>query len=238
MRVAALEQALDRPDLALTWAAGDGWHAGVVGIVAARLKEATDRPSVVIGFDGEDGKGSGRSMPGVDIGAAIQRLAAEGLISRGGGHKMAAGLSLKREQLLPAMQRLSDLMARQSADPGAGRPLRIDGVLSASAATPELVADIEAAGPFGQAAPAPRFALPDLRITDAREVGSGHLKLSVTDGATRLDAIAFRAFENELGPALCAHGGRLVHLAGRLELNHWQGRTRVQLKLDDASFVP
>ena len=237
VRVAALDQAEARTDPALAWAAGDGWHPGVVGIVAARLKEAMERPSVVIGFDGDQGKGSGRSVPGVDLGAAIQRLAAEGLIERGGGHKMAAGLSLTRAQLDPAMARLSELLARQGAGTETARPLRLDGLLSPGAATPDLMAEIEAAGPFGQAAPAPRFALPDLRITDAREVGSGHLKLSVSDGAHRLDAIAFRAFESDLGPALMAHAGRLVHLAGRLELNHWQGRSRVQLKLDDAAFT-
>jgi len=237
VRLAALEQAQQNAQPSLAWAAGDGWHPGVVGIVAARLKEATERPSIVIGFDGDEGKGSGRSVPGVDLGAAIHRLQSEGLISRGGGHKMAAGLSLSRAQLEPAMQRLADLLAHQGAGEATARPLKLDGILAPAAAVPALVEQLETAGPFGQAAPAPRFVLPDMRITDAREVGQGHLKLAVSDGATRLDAIAFRAFETELGPALMAHAGRLVHLAGRLELNHWQGRTRVQLKLEDAAFA-
>ncbi len=237
VRVAALEQAETRMEPALAWAAGDGWHPGVVGIVAARLKEAMDRPSIVIGFEGDAGKGSGRSMPGVDLGAAIQRLAAEGLIERGGGHKMAAGLSLNRAQLEPAMARLSELLTRQGGGQSTARPLRLDGILSPAAMTERLVHGIDAAGPFGQAAPAPRFALIDLRIADAREVGSGHLKLTVSDGASRMDAIAFRAFESDLGPALMSHAGRLVHVAGRVELNHWQGRARVQLKLDDAAFA-
>ena len=117
MREAALAQAETRGlDAALVWAAGEGWHPGVVGIVAARLKEAANRPAVVIGFDGDEGKGSGRSVSGIDLGAAVQRLAAEGLLEQGGGHRMAAGLSLSRDQLAPAMARLTDLLARQGAD--------------------------------------------------------------------------------------------------------------------------
>ena len=117
---------------------------------------------VVIGFDGEEGKGSGRSISGVDLGASIQRLAAEGLIAKGGGHKMAAGLSLSRAQLEPAMARLSELLERQGAGTGGAGDLRLDGVLMPEAATPELIERIEAAGPFGASAPAPRFAFPSI----------------------------------------------------------------------------
>jgi len=130
VRDAALAQAEARdPAAALVWAAEDGWHPGVVGIVASRLKEAANRPAVVIGFDGEAGKGSGRSVTGVDLGAAIQRLAAEGLIEKGGGHKMAAGLSLTRAQLEPAMARLTELMAKQGAGDRGPADLRLDGLL-------------------------------------------------------------------------------------------------------------
>ncbi|MBF9035059.1 single-stranded-DNA-specific exonuclease RecJ [Rhodobacterales bacterium HKCCE2091] len=237
VRLAALAQCEGRDDPALAWAAEDGWHPGVVGIVASRLKEAMNRPAVVIGFDGDAGKGSGRSVAGVDLGASIQKLAAEGLIEKGGGHKMAAGLSLTRAQLEPAMARLSELLARQGAGEGGRGALRLDGLLAPAAATVDLVEALETAGPFGQGAPAPRFALPALRITQVREVGTGHLKLGLTDGSARLDAIAFRAFETPLGTALAGHAGRLVHVAGRVELNHWQGRTSVQLKLDDAAFA-
>jgi single-stranded-DNA-specific exonuclease len=112
VRDAALAQAEARGlDAPLVWAAGDGWHPGVVGIVASRLKEATNRPAIVIGFDGDEGKGSGRSVTGIDLGAQIQKLASEGHLIKGGGHKMAAGLSLTRTQLEPAMARLSELMA-------------------------------------------------------------------------------------------------------------------------------
>jgi single-stranded-DNA-specific exonuclease len=222
-------------DAPLVWAAADGWHPGVVGIVAARLKESSNRPSVVIGFDGDDGKGSARSIPGVDLGAAIQRLAAEGLIQKGGGHKMAAGLSLTRAQLHPAMERLSDLLARQGAGTTGPQDLRIDGLLATSAATVALVEEIENAGPFGAAAPAPRFAFANASVS-TRRIGESHLKLTISDGAgPSLDAIAFGAFDGPIGPALENAGHLRFHLAGKLELNHWNGRTRVQLRLDDAA---
>ncbi|MBI1416087.1 MAG: single-stranded-DNA-specific exonuclease RecJ [Limimaricola sp.] len=237
VRAVALEQAeargLEGP---LVWAAGEGWHPGVIGIVAGRLKETTHRPAVVIGLDGDEGKGSARSVPGVDLGAAVQRLAAEGLLVKGGGHRMAAGLTVKRDMVEPAMARLAELLAQQGAGAG-GRPdLRIDAALMPGAATPELIEQVEAAGPFGAAAPAPRFAFPDLAITDARIVGSGHLKLRLSDGhGGRLEAIGFGAMDGPLGPALMAHGGARFHLAGHVEVNDWQGRRRVQLRLDDAA---
>jgi single-stranded-DNA-specific exonuclease len=236
VRIEAMAQAeargLDGP---LAWAAGDGWHPGVVGIVAARLKEAANRPSVVIGFDGDEGKGSARSVPGVDLGQAIQRLADEGLIVKGGGHKMAAGLSLTRAQLAPAMARLADLLSRQGAGIAGGHDLRIDSLLTIGAATVALVEEIENAGPFGAAAPAPRFAFADVAVSP-RRIGESHLKLTLSDGTgPGLDAIAFGAFDGPLGPALETPGHRRFHVAGKLELNHWNGRTRVQLRLDDAA---
>jgi single-stranded-DNA-specific exonuclease len=237
VRDAALAQTETRSlDAPLAWAAGDGWHPGVVGIVAARLKEATNRPAVVIGFEGDEGKGSGRSVEGVDLGAAIQRLAAEGLLVKGGGHKMAAGLTVNRDRLEVAMARLSDLLARQGAGTTGPRDLRLDGLLMPGAVTPELIEEIERAGPFGQGAPAPRFAFADMAITHARRVGEAHLKISFSDGMSpAIDAIAFGAFDGPLGPLLDSHGGMRFHLAGRLELNHWQGRSRPQVRLEDAA---
>lgn len=229
----AEERGLDAP---LVWAAAEGWHPGVVGIVAARLKEAAHRPAVVIGFDGDAGKGSGRSVSGIDLGAAIQKLAAEGLIEKGGGHRMAAGLSLSRAQLEPAMNRLSELLARQGAGALGRRDLTFDGVLMPGAATPELIARIDAAGPYGAGAPGPRYAFPDVAIQFAKTVGENHLKLTLSDGlGARLDAIAFGAFDGPLGPALAGHGGARFHVGGRLELNHWNGRVTPQLRLDDAA---
>ena len=225
------------PEGALAWAAEEGWHPGVVGIVAARVKEALHRPAVVIGFDGDIGKGSGRSVSGVDLGAAIQRLAAEGLIEKGGGHKMAAGLTLTRAQLRPAMERLEALLAKQGAGaPGAG-DLDISALLMPTAVTPALIEQIEQAGPFGAAAPAPRFAFADQMIT-TRRIGEAHLKLSFGDSmGARIEAIAFNAFDTALGAALETPGHTRFHLAGRLEINHYNGRAKPQLRLEDAAIA-
>lgn len=239
VRAAALEQAEQRGfEHPLVWAAGDGWHPGVVGIVASRLKDTAQRPSVVIGFDGDEGKGSGRSVRGVDLGAAIQRLAREGLLVKGGGHKMAAGLTVRREDLEPAMARLSELLAAQGAGGSTTRSVRLDGILSPRAATPDLIAQIEEAGPFGASAPAPRFAFPDVRVKYAKRVGETHLRLNLTGSCgTRLEAIAFGAFEGPLGPALERSQGAPVHVAGRLEINSWGGQNKPQLRLEDAAEV-
>jgi single-stranded-DNA-specific exonuclease len=237
VREAALAQATERGlDAPLVWAAGEGWHPGVVGIVASRLKEAANRPAIVIGLDGDEGKGSGRSVSGIDLGAQIQRLASEGLLIKGGGHKMAAGLSLTREQLEPAMARLSELMDKQGAGALGPSDLRLDGMLMPGAATTDLIDMLEQAGPFGAGAPAPRFAFPDAKIVFTKPVGDGHLKLSFADDTgCKIDAIAFGAFSTDLGAALTQHKGARFHLAGRIEINEWGGRRQVQLRLEDAS---
>ena len=233
---AQAEARLSKGD-ALAWAAGEGWHPGVVGIVASRLKEATGLPAVVIGLK-EDGtgQGSGRSVGGVDLGASVHRLAAEGLLLKGGGHRMAAGLTVRADRLEAAMERLGALLARQGAGGGGPRDLALDGVLMPGAATRALAQAIEAAGPFGQGASAPRFAFPDLRVAHARTVGDGHLKLALTDGGpTRLDAIAFGAGASGLADAVARAAGAPLHVAGRVEINRFQGRETVQLRVDDVA---
>ena len=237
VRDLALEQATARGlDGPLVWAAGEGWHPGVVGIVAARLKEATNRPAIVIGLDGEEGKGSGRSVSGIDLGAVIQRAAHEGLLIKGGGHKMAAGLTVARDQLDVAMARLGELLAKQGAADIGPADLKISGILMPGAATVELINQIEDAGPFGAGAPAPRFAFPDCQIHFAKQVGANHLKISFGDGlGGRIDGISFGAMDGPLGPMLVQHNGARFHLAGRLEINTWQGRQSVQLRLEDAA---
>lgn len=239
VREAALAQAEARGnDGALSWAAGDGWHPGVVGIVAARLVEVTGQPAVVIGFDGDAGKGSGRSVAGADLGAAVQRLVREGLIAKGGGHPMAAGLSLSRSQLIPAMARLSELLAIPGGGPRTVKDLRIDGVVLPGAMQPDIVTRLDRAGPYGQGAPVPRFALPGVMLYAARQIGSGHLKISFGEGGgPRREGIAFGAYDRGFGQAVEACVGRPLHLAGTLDLNHWKGRTNVQLRLDDAALV-
>ncbi len=237
VRAAALQQAEERGlDAPLVWAAGDGWHPGVVGIVASRLKESANRPAIVIGFDGDEGKGSGRSVSGVDLGASVQRLVSEGLLVKGGGHKMAAGLTVMRDQLEPAMARLSDLLAKQGAGRGGPADLELDGTLMPGAATVGLIEQIEQVGPFGASAPAPRYAFPDLQVRFAKRVGETHLKLSLSDGMNgSLEAIAFGAFDGPMGERLSNHGGARFHFAGRLEVNSWGGRQSVQLRLEDAA---
>ncbi|WP_457648224.1 single-stranded-DNA-specific exonuclease RecJ [Profundibacter sp.] len=237
VRDVAMDQAEARGlDAPLVWAAGEGWHPGVVGIVASRLKEATNRPAIVIGLDGDEGKGSGRSISGVDLGASIQRLVAEGLLLKGGGHKMAAGLSVAREQLEPAMARLSELLDKQGAGAAGPADLKLDGILMPGAATVDLIEQLDGAGPFGAGAPAPRFAFPDVEINFAKRVGDSHLKVTFGDGlGARIEAIAFGAFDGPMGETLLNHGGARFHLAGRLEINTWGGRQRVQLRLEDAA---
>lgn len=233
VRAAALAQAEARGcDGPLVWAAAEGWHPGVLGIVAARLKEATGRPAVVIGVEGGIGKGSARSVPGVDLGAAVQRLAAEGLLLAGGGHRMAAGLTLAADRLEPAMARLAELLARQGAGGAPSAVLRIDALVMPEAATPALAAQIEAAGPFGAGAPAPRFALPEVVVRAQRRMGSAHLGLRLAGG---LEAVAFDVAGTPLGALLEGHGGAPLHLAGRLETDRWQGRERLRLRLEDAA---
>lgn len=238
VREGALAQAEARGlDAPLVWAADDGWHPGVVGIVASRLKEATNRPAIVIGFDDAGmGKGSGRSISGVDLGASIQRLAAEGLLVKGGGHKMAAGLTVERDKLEPAMARLSELLAKQGAGTAGPADLKLDGMLMPGAADIALIERLEAAGPYGASAAAPRFALPSCAIHYARRVGESHLKISFSDGqGPRRDAICFGAYDGPIGPALENHAGGRFHLAGRLEINTWGGRQSPQLRLEDVA---
>ncbi|TQM93815.1 single-stranded-DNA-specific exonuclease RecJ [Roseinatronobacter monicus] len=238
VRAEAMAQAQARgAEGALVWAAGDGWHPGVIGIAAARLKESLARPAIVIGLDGDEGKGSGRSVPGIDLGAAVQRLVREGLVLKGGGHRMAAGLTVARGQIETAMERLSELLAQQGAGAaGATSDLRIDSALMPGAVTVELIEQLETVGPFGAAAPAPRFAFPDMRIQSLRRMGETHLRLRFGDGESNsLEAVAFGAFESELGPALATAQGTRLHLAGKVEINQWGGRRSVQLRLDDAA---
>ncbi|RJL12785.1 single-stranded-DNA-specific exonuclease RecJ [Paracoccus siganidrum] len=236
VRDEALAQVEARDDGRLSWAAAEGWHPGVVGIVAARLKEATDLPAVVIGIENGIGKGSARSVPGVDLGRAIQRLASEGLLLKGGGHEMAAGLTVEAAKIAPAMERLSELLSRDLDARSTGRELRISGLLEPSGANAEMFRLLEDAGPFGQAAPAPRFAFADQLIDSAGTMGDSHLRLSFrSPGSAPIEAVAWGAMTGPLGPGLIGAKGRRFHLAGKLELSTWGGRERLRLRLDDAA---
>ncbi|MEO1291691.1 MAG: single-stranded-DNA-specific exonuclease RecJ [Pseudomonadota bacterium] len=239
---AAEMQIEDRPggaDGALVWAAGDGWHPGVVGIVASRLKEKYNRPALVIGFDEEGvGKGSGRSIEGVDLGRSIATCTREALLLKGGGHKMAAGVTVEKDRLPDALARLTELLDAQGAAAMGPRDLRIDGAVSPKGASLDLLEQVEAAGPFGPANPAPRFAIPSARISWAKPAGESHLRFTATDGmGGKLEAIAFRAFDGPLGDFLANRASRPVHLAGRLEIDDWGGRRRPKLRVEDAADI-
>lgn len=236
VRDEALAQAEARgADGPLVWAAGEGWHPGVIGIVAARMKEAFNRPAVVVALDRGLGKGSGRSVAGVDLGAAVSRLAAEGLLLKGGGHPMAAGLTVAADGLPAAMERLAQLVARGGAVPGAARDLALDGLLLPQAVTPALAEALDRAGPFGQGAPAPRFAIAS-QLVEARRVGERHLRLTLRDGSgTMVEGVAFQAADGPLGVLAGAAGHRRYHLAGRISLSTWGGRTKAELQVEDAA---
>ncbi len=217
-------------------AAEDGWHPGVVGIVAGRLKDRFAKPAFVAGFEGGIGRGSARSVPGIDIGAAVRAAHAAGILQAGGGHAMAAGFSLSADRL----DAFRDFLAAQFADAGAllaaAQTLELDAAVAASAAGAPLVAEIGRAGPFGAGNPEPLLALADLRLAYADVVGKDHVRLRLQGGdGTALNAIAFRAMAGPLGEGLLAARGRTIHVAGRLRADSWNGRTQVQLHLEDAA---
>jgi single-stranded-DNA-specific exonuclease len=215
--------------------AAEGWHPGVVGLIAARLKEKFGRPAFAIALEpGGIGTGSGRSIAGVDIGRAVRRGVAEGLLVKGGGHAMAAGVTLRKGALA---QFRAFLEAALSADVATARRLSglmIDGAVSAAGANLDLVAMIERAGPFGSGNPEPVIALPAHSVSYAEEVGQAHMRvrLKSADGAS-VNAIAFRAAGQKLGTALLNSRGRQVHAAGSFAIDRWQGEERVQFRLTD-----
>ncbi|MDA8230957.1 MAG: single-stranded-DNA-specific exonuclease RecJ [Magnetospirillum sp.] len=233
----AIEQVESRPDdgLPLLVAAGDGWHPGVIGIVAGRLKERYGRPACVIAFDGDVGKGSGRSVAGLDLGAAVIAARQAGMLSAGGGHAMAAGFTVARGRLAEFRAFVAERLAAQLA--GELVPLMdLDGALDCGGATVALVERLKALGPFGSGNPEPRFAVTAARIVKADVVGSGHVRCILTGaGGQRLKAIAFRAADSEMGHALLSSQGASFHLAGTLRADTWQGTTSVQLFIDDAA---
>jgi len=214
--------------------AGDGWHPGVVGIVAGRLKERFNKPAFVAGFEGGLGRGSARSVAGVNVGAMVRAAREAGVIDSGGGHAMAAGFGLAPSQVEPFRAFLTAAFA-------AGAPLEtaalvIDATISPGGATIGLARDLEQAGPYGAGNSEPLLAFPDARVVFADVVGHGHVRLRLAGGdGARLDAIAFRVAETALGQALLQARGQKIHVAGRLRAEEWNGQTRVQLHLDDAA---
>ena len=220
----------------LVWAAGTGWHPGIVGIVASRLCDLTNRPAIAVSLSGAVGKGSARSVPGIDIGSAVMRCREEGLLTQGGGHRMAAGLQVEPANLETAMDRLCALLEAQGQELHAPREAPVDGEIQPEAATVELIEALEAAGPFGSGAPHPRIVLPFQHIVFRRVVGDGHLQLTMQGASgSKLNAIAFRAMKGPLGSFLESRANGAVHLMGRLEIDNYRGRVSPKLHVEDAA---
>lgn len=216
--------------------AGDGWHPGVIGIVASRIKDAYQRPAVVIAFDNNEGKGSGRSIPGVDMGAAIGAARHSELIVAGGGHAMAAGLTIERDKLDAFRDFLIKRLSSDVTEASKTASLGLDGALSVEGATTDLITLLEQAGPYGAGNPEPRFALTNVRLVQASIVGENHVRCIMTGrgGQGRLTGISFRSLETPLGDTLLAHQGASFHIAGHLRKNTWRGSTSAQLLIEDA----
>lgn len=222
--------------------AGRGWHPGVIGIVAGRVKEKTGKPALVIALDADEaghGKGSGRSIAGVDLGAAIIAAREAGLLVAGGGHAMAAGLTIKPESLDALADWLDARLGSAVTAAMARQSLLLDLALAPGGLTPALVETLESAGPFGMGWPGPRVAVGPLRLVKADIVGTDHVRLIVRgeDGA-RFKAIAFRAAESDMGQALL-HGARdrRFWLAGRAKIDDWGSRPQAELHIEDAAWV-
>ena len=217
---------------------GDGWHPGVVGIVASRLKEKYNRPCCVISWNGDQGTASARSVTGADLGSAVIAARQAGLLVKGGGHAMAAGFTVERSKLPELEAFLSERMVKALGENPPPPGLYIDSTTAVAGANMHLVKKLEQVGPFGVGNPEPRFRIKDATIVKADTVGAdqSHVRLVLTGegGQGRLTAIAFRAFDTDLGPALMNHGGQPFDFVGRLRINVWNGFESVQLMVDDA----
>jgi single-stranded-DNA-specific exonuclease len=217
--------------------AAEGWHPGIVGLVAARLKERFERPAFAIALDpGGIGTGSGRSITGVDLGRVVRQAVSEGILVKGGGHAMAAGVTLRKDALGALRAFLEHALGAAVELARREDSLLIDGAVTAAAANPETVATIGRAGPFGAGSPEPVIALPAHTLIYAEPVAQGHMRarLRAGDGSI-LEAIAFRAAGQKLGKTLVKWRGRSVHAAGTLSLDRWNGVERVQMRLVDAA---
>jgi single-stranded-DNA-specific exonuclease len=237
---AAEAMAAGQGNRAVALVAGEGWHPGVIGIVAGRLKEKLGRPAIVIALDGQGlGKGSGRSIGGVDLGAAVMAAKDVGLLVAGGGHAMAAGLTVERVQVDRLADFLDERLAADVARARGERALLLDAVVAPGGVNPALVEALEAGGPYGAGWPAPRVAAGPVRIIKADIVGQGHVRAVVggKDGRS-IKTIAFRAGDSPLGQALLGAGAtRQLWLAGRAKIDDWGNRPAAELHLDDAAWA-
>ncbi len=227
----------NQDDAALTFVAADGWHPGVIGIVASRLRERYRKPALVIGVDraANIGKGSGRSQPGVNLGRAVQAAFDEGLLLAGGGHAMAAGLSVRPDTIPELRAFLNERLAAETQAATAEDGLDIDALVTAGGADRGLWRAFQALAPFGPGNPEPMFAAADVRVERPMALRGGHVRVTLTDGSGgRLKAVAWRAEDTEIGRRLLNEVGA-VHVAGRLKPDDWQGRESVELEIEDVA---
>lgn len=217
--------------------ASEGWHPGVVGLVASRLKEKFSRPAFAIALEpGGIGTGSGRSIPGVDLGKVVREAVHEGILLKGGGHAMAAGVTLKKERLAEFRAFVESALAATVADARHANELFVDGAVSARAVTTDFVATMNRAGPYGAGNPEPLIALPSHQLVFADEVGQAHLRLRFKSGdGAFVNGIAFRSIGQKLGNALIENRGQMLHVAGSLTVDRWQGSERVQMRVTDVA---
>ena len=240
VQIAAEAAAAGQGNRAVVVVSGQGWHPGVIGIVAGRLKEKLGRPVIVIAVDAEGvGKGSGRSLGGVDLGAAVLAAKATGLLHAGGGHAMAAGVTIAADRIEVFADFLHDRLAGDVARASADRALLLDTVVSCGGVTPDLVEALEAGGPYGMGWPAPRIAAGPVRVIKADIVGSGgHVRAIIAgDDERSLKTVAFRSADTPLGQAILgAPADRRLWVAGRAKIDDWGARRAAELHLDDAAW--
>ena len=229
---------LEDPDSPILIAGAADWHKGLVGLAASRLTDRFQRPSLIFSYDDAAGEatGSARSIAGVDIGAAVRGAVELGVAKKGGGHTMAAGITVAKDRLPELAAYLREALGPAYRAASASATLAVDGALTPRAATAEFAEQLEHAGPFGQGNPAPRFCLPQVRLTMLKEFAGGHLRcaLQAADGS-QISAVAFRAAQSELGAALKAGRDFACHVAGRLTRDEWGGRNRAEFHIEDVA---
>lgn len=225
------------PDMAIVMLGSEAWHKGVVGLVASRLADRFRRPSCVIAWDDKgSGTGSLRSVAGVDIGSAVRAATAEGILLKGGGHAMAAGLTVARDRLDDLRGFINERLRNKTIEARAAASLELDGALTPAAVTHELIDLLERAGPYGQGNPQPKFAFPAHRVKFAKVVGEAHIRCALEAGdGGRLDAIAFRAVDQPVGDLLLSSGGMPLHIAGTVRRDTWGGRDRLEVTIEDVA---
>ncbi len=229
---------LEDPSCPIIIAGSPSWHKGLVGLVASRLTERCQRPSFIFAQDEDtgDATGSGRSVAGVDIGAAVRGAVEAGIAKKGGGHSMAAGITIEQSRMPELTAYLRNALSSPFREASAAPTLAVDGAIGPRAATLEFAEILEKAGPFGQGNPAPRFCVPSVRVSQFKEITGGHLRcaLQAADGG-QISGVAFRAANSPLGSALAKGRDLACHVAGRIERDEWGGRNKIEFHIEDVA---